>query len=104
MIQTTRYTSTQSKTLDCRIGRFHWSDLGGTTDQILGFRIFQKVRICQLRFLNSYELTRPQEQSKKTNTRNKEGYDLICLQGHLDAFKINRFIQNVFWAIENINA
>jgi hypothetical protein len=25
------------KTLDCRISRFHWSDLGGTTNQILAF-------------------------------------------------------------------
>ena len=29
MIQTTRDTSTQSKNLDCRISRFHWSDLEG---------------------------------------------------------------------------
>ena len=41
----------QIKTLDCRIGRFHWSDLGGTTNEMLGFRIFQIVTICRRRAL-----------------------------------------------------
>ena len=41
MTQTTRDTSTQSKTLNCRRGRFHWTDFKGSTNRMLRFRIFK---------------------------------------------------------------
>ena len=46
------------KNLDCRIGRFHQSDLGGTTNQMVRFRIFHIFRVCQLRVFNPYKSNR----------------------------------------------
>ena len=42
------------KTLDCKISRFYWSDLGGSTNEMPGFRIFQIVTSSRLRALHQY--------------------------------------------------